>query len=212
LEQISIEPSSIPIGLENDSIVADIFPIYEDDGTTLIGLSAVAREDTDVTEVTIGYLVRPYIDAIQSPPWLELLRETSRVIYRGAGRAPLPLMIAGFDNLVLRQLYRTLRVNGLSQSDAEDFLDGLSGWEDYLKEGLEEATGTRLTSRNISLYNRFYNVRDRRNKRIVHLSHKDNVIDFTPEDAVSDLSTTIETMLEVFDMCYQQRQSHFQNI
>lgn len=118
-------------------------------------------------------------------------------------------MIAGFDNLVLRQLYRTLRANDLSQCDAEEFLDSLRGWENYVKEGLEEATGARLTARNMSLYNRFYNVRNRRNERIVHLSHRDDVINFTPEDAMKDLTTTIETMLVIFDMCYQQRQRRF---
>ena len=74
-------------------------------------------------------------------------------------------------------------------------------WKDWVKDGLEEFTGERLTGRDITLYQEFDSVRTRRNTEIVHLTHDDDLPAIQPSEAVDDFQTVFETILEVYEMC-----------
>lgn len=201
----TVNPAFGPILLADERVVADVNDISDDSGALELAFTTSVRETPDIDEVQIGYHYDTYLSEVQDPPWIELLREAIRVIYSGTGRGPYPLFITAFDNVVLRQLYRTARKHGWSESRIESYFEGMR-WKDWVKDGLEEFTGERLTGRDITLYQEFDSVRTRRNTEIVHLTHDDDLPAIQPSEAVDDFQTVFEAILEVYEMCKESRQ------
>lgn len=201
----TVDPASGPVLLFDDRVVADITEVSDPDGPLKLAFTTSLRENVDVDEVTIGYHFDAYLSNVQGPSWIELLREAIKIIHDGTGRAPYPLMITAFDNLILRQINRTARSHGWSEARIDSYLEDMR-WKNWVKDGLEEFTGERLTERDITLYQEFDSVRNRRNTEIVHLSHDDVLPSISPSVAMDDFKTVLKSMIEVYKMCFETRQ------
>jgi hypothetical protein len=201
----SVELAFGPSLLAGDAIVADLNDVSEPDGPLELAFTTSIREEVNQDEISLGYHYDTFLADVQGVSWPELLREGVSAINDGRGRAPYPLFITAFDNMVLRQIYRTARAHGWPESRIDSFLQDMR-WKDWVKEGLEEITGERLTTRNITLYQEFDQVRTRRNTEIVHLTYDDNLPSITPSEAIEDLQVVLKTMLEVYQMCLESRQ------
>jgi hypothetical protein len=201
----SVNPAFGPTLVSNDQIVADINDVSDPDGPLELAFTTSIRESIDVDEITLGYHYDTYLANVQGPSWIELLREGIKTIHNGTGRAPYPLFITAFDNLVLRQLYRTARELGWSKNRTDSYTEEMR-WKDWVKDGLEEFTGERLTGRNITLFQEFDDVRNRRNTEIVHLTYDDELPTISPSEAMGDFQTVLRTILEVYEMCVETRQ------
>lgn len=202
----SVNPAFGPTLVSDDQIVADINDVSDPDGPLELAFTTSIRKRVNKDEIKIGYHYDTYLANVQGPSWIELLREGINTIHNSTGRAPYPLFITAFDNLVLRQLYRTAREKGWSKSRIDSYIEGM-GWKDWVKDGLDEFTGERLTERNITLYQEFDDVRNRRNTEIVHLTYDDELPTISPSEAMEDFQTVVKLILEVYEMCIEARQN-----
>jgi hypothetical protein len=201
-----IQPRVGPAILLNDEVVADVDVVTEDDGTNKIAFMTSSRNGMVGEEVTFGYHLSLYSPRFQGPPWSELLREGIKSVYEGNPRTAYPSFITAFDNFLLRQLFRTAKLQGESMDDFDGFIDGLRGWKNYVKEGLEEYTGERLTLHNHTVYENFRQVRKRRNVELVHVSYDDDIPEISQDMAINDFKDVLSAMIEIYDICVEKRE------
>jgi hypothetical protein len=201
-----VEPIVGPRLIKDDSIVVDVTSVSEDRSTKIGTISSI-RDDQNIDsdKITVGNHITLYNPNIQGPPWVELLRESVTTMYNGSGRAPYPAFISAFDNFVLRQMYRTAMEHGWSDEKFDGFIDDMRGWRNWVKEGLEELVGNRLTYRDVQQFQAFDRVREKRGDEIVHLSHDDYIEDVPISETADDLVVVLDTMIEIYQMCYEMR-------
>lgn len=201
-----IQPRMGPAVVLDDEVIADVDVITEDDGTNKIAFLTSNRAGVLDEEVIFGYHLSLYCPTFQGPPWTELMREGVKAIYDGNPRTAYPSFITAFDNFLLRQLFRTAKAQDESKEDFNDLIDGLRGWRNYVKEGLEEYTGERLTLSNHTVYENFRKVRKRRNVELVHVSYDDDIPEISPDEATNDFKDVLRAMLEIYSICLDKRQ------
>ena len=195
-----ILPSGGPLPIENDTIVVDVGVVIGDDGHHSLGFITSIRDESAADEVTFGYYASTSIPSLERATWPELLRESVEVIYNGSTRSPYSLAIAAFDNAVSRQLRRSLKSQGATESNIEDFFNRHSGWKDRVKQGLEEITGERLSTHSHQLYQEIHDIRTERSG-IVHVGADGDLPVPSTADASDDINKVIEGITTIYEIC-----------
>lgn len=161
-------------------------------------------------EIVIKYRYVISILDVQNPPWVDLLREAETAIREGNTISSLPLLISAFQNHLFRQASLTIREKGLNENQVRRILEYHSGsrrlkWRPIAKEGLEAIAGKRLSH---SDYQQEWNKYDRlRHFRddIIHPNITDEVDELSREDAIEYFVTTIELIIDVYEICDMAR-------
>lgn len=193
--------------LLDKAVVAYIEPV--DDGSRL-GIVTSERDSTDEEEVNVGYHVTYHIPEVESPPWTQLLREVAENYYRGKGLSARPLLISAYENHLSTQLARTLRVKGWPDEKIDEFFERHYSWKQRSKDGLEEAAGVRLPDYDFDVYDDYAQIKDERDNYLVHIDHDADIAEVPNKQAKEDFKCTIKAILSVYEICYQERESHSQ--
>jgi hypothetical protein len=187
--------------LIDDAVVVNIVAV--DEGK--VGFITSEREATDQREVTVAHNIHSRLAEINQPPWVELLEEAAEAFYSGHGIAEYPLLWAALENLLGRELARTLRSQGKSQAEIDRFLNKYRNWYERCNDGLAETTGYELENYDQSTFNKLDNYRVDRNNKIIHVDPDEDVAQISTSDMKEIFSTTIDGMTKIYEICYQAR-------
>lgn len=157
--------------------------------------------------VTVAYNILAHRAEVPQPPWVTLLSDAVTHYHRGQGLATYSLLFSAFENLLSRELSRTLRAGGWTDNPIEDFLERHWRWEERCKDGLETITSKHFPTQYPSLYQDLYDLRDTRNNEIIHVDPGDAVADISIPELEEALETIIEAMIAINEICYDERRS-----
>lgn len=213
-DQQGSEGAVVPGG---DSVVKDgcVFnmPYAEDD---LLVISCTPLETVDSTDlpdtISIGYSYTIVFPKIRDPPWIDLLQRGVMVAMNEEHVAALPLLISAVDNHLHRQIYYTMSVQGKSESEINDLVaecsySGMPRWEQLVKDGLSEITGTNIASHKSeyhTVYQEYRRVRQLRDDSIIHVGNDEEVADMTTSD-LSYVDAVIDMIVAIWVECYNTR-------
>ncbi|ELZ22533.1 hypothetical protein C477_04024 [Haloterrigena salina JCM 13891] len=173
---------------------------------TEIGFIASDLNSSSST-VTVAYNVLIHRSEVPQPPWVTLLADAITHYHRGQGLATFSLLFSAFENLLSRELSRTLRAGGWTDNPITDFLERNWTWEERCKDGLKTVTSKHFPTQHPSLYQDLYNLRGTRNNGIIHVDPSDSVADIDIKELKDAFETIMETMIAVNEMCYDERRS-----
>jgi len=173
---------------------------------TEIGFIASNLNSSSST-VTVAYNVLIHRSEVPQPPWVTLLADAITHYHHGQGLATFSLLFSAFENLLSRELSRTLRAGGWTDNPIEDFLERHWTWEERCKAGLNTVTSKHFPTQHPSLYQDLYELRDTRNNEIIHVDPGDAVADIDIKELKDAFETIMDAMIAVNEMCYDERRS-----
>lgn len=173
---------------------------------TEIGFIASDLNSSSST-VTMAYNVLIHRSEIPQPPWTTLLANAIRHYYRGQGLATYSLLFSAFENLLSRELSRTLRAGGWTENPIEDFLEQYWTWNERCKDGLETVTSKHFPTQHPTLYQDLYDLRNTRNNEITHVDPGGAVADIDIPELEDAFETIMDVSIVINGMCYDVRQS-----
>lgn len=191
----------------DEAVIAYIEPVKLDDGTSKLGIITSQRASTEETEVNVGYHVTYHLPGIESPPWIQLLREAAKNYYQGQGLSARALLVAAYDNHLSKEIVRTLRAKEWEEDRIEEFLSGYYRWKPRSKDGLESAAGESLFDYDPDMYTQFAQMRNQRNNHLIHIDHDASVSEISNDVAREDFEKTLDAILAVSEICYAERQA-----
>jgi hypothetical protein len=173
---------------------------------TEIGFITSDRNSSSST-LTVAYNVLIHRSEVPQPPWVTLLSDAITHYHRGQGLAMYSLLFSAFENLLSRELARTLRARGWWDTPIEDFLERYWRWDERCKGGLKKATSTHFPTQYPNLYQDLYDLRDTRNNEIIHVDPGDSVADISVSELKDAVETVMEASIAINEICYNKRQS-----
>jgi hypothetical protein len=190
----------------DDAVIVDIAGIAHRDG---VGFVTSELDSTTTDEITVAYNYQVRPSDIEQPSWVKLLLNAAQLYSKGEGLAMLPLLMAAFENQLARQLWRTLQAQGYAEAEIDDFLseENYYRWKDRSKEGLEEVTSHRFSTYDGTPYTDFEGIHTRRSNQIIHVDPDEDTADITHEEMAEYFDTTVESILTIHEICYQERMS-----
>jgi len=185
-----------------DGAVVDIAQASD----TEIGFIASDRNSSSST-VTVAYNVLVHRSEVPQPPWVTLLSDAVTHYHRGEGLATYSLLFSAFENLLSRELSRTLRAGGWTDNPIEYFLERHWTWEERCKDGLKTVTSKHFPTQYPTLYQDLHDLRDTRNNEIIHVDPGAAVADIDVPELRDAFETIMEASIAINEMCYDERQS-----
>jgi hypothetical protein len=202
LQGIEIEWYPGPILVE-ESVVVNVREV--EDGIAFI-TSELDDTTPDSDSVTIAHHIHVHPSDIPQPPWVTLLSTAAEHYNRGQGLATYTLLFSAYENLLSRELERTLRSKGWENQGIEDFFREYYTWSERSKAGLKCATSVHFPSEKSGLWNDLKDLNNTRNEYIVHVDSDDSVVEIGVQELKEGFRVMAESMISVHEWCYDARQ------
>ncbi|SFR53477.1 hypothetical protein SAMN04487947_2036 [Halogeometricum rufum] len=187
--------------LIDDAVIVDI--AQSNDGE--IAFITSERENYSST-ITVAYHYHLYRSTIPQPPWVTLLSEALESYHRGHGLALYTLLFSSFENLLAREITRTLRATGWVDNPIDNFLKKYWTWEERCKGALKVITSKHFPTEYSSIYNDLCQLRETRNDEIIHVDSEDSVAEIGIQELRSSFETILDAMMAIHTLCYEKRQ------
>lgn len=187
--------------LVDDAVVVDLVQASD----TEIGFVTSERQSYSST-VTIAYHYHAHSDGVPQPPWATLLSEALESYHRGHILAMYSLLFSSFENLLSREISRTLRATGCTDNSIEEFLNNHWTWKERCKSGVETITGKHLPTEKPDLYENLHNLKMMRDNEIIHIDPGDSIADIDVSELMDGFVTVLDSMLAIHSFCYDERQ------
>lgn len=117
------------------------------------------------------------------------------------------LLFSSFENLLSREISRTLRATGCTDNRIEDYLNNHYTWKERCKSGIEIITGRHFPTEEPALYSDLHELRQVRNNQIIHIDSGDSVADLGLSEFLDGFVTILDSMITIHSFCFQERQS-----
>lgn len=198
-EQFTWHDGHLIIG---DSVIVDLVPMSDSD----VGFITSERKQSSEDTVTVAHNIQSRLSNVEQPPWAELLEESAAVFYRGRGIAEYPLVFSAFENLLGREIARTLLEQGKSQQHVQKYLENKhTNMYDRFNNVLDDVTGHKFEDYDSSTYKKLDKYRTDRNDKIIHVDPSDRAAKISEHDMKDCFSTMIDAMLTIHEICYNER-------
>lgn len=183
-------------------------------------ITSIDRDDDSLSAALgdsfrVGYEVAVQVADVENPPWIDYLAEASDSIISGNRFGAVPLLVSAFENHLYRQIGKTLRAQGKSQTEIDNWFDAYRGrmgirWKEAARDGVEDLTGTDIGEQGNKYertWQKYCNLKNIRDSDIVHLSYLDESKDVLPSDVKEHFDNTVEIMLVIYELCHDTRES-----
>lgn len=160
--------------------------------------------------MTVAYHYHTRLAEIPQPPWVTLLGNAIQSYHHGQGLSMLSLLFSALENLLSRELARTLYATGWTDNPIDDFLSRGKywTWEQRIKAGLETATDKHFPTEKPQIYSDLYQLRKTRNHEIIHVDRGGSVADIDVSDFNDIFSNVLEAMIGINEIAYEARQRY----
>jgi len=184
----------------DDSVVVDVVQASDAE----VGFITSERKSYSST-VTVAYHIHSHPVDIPQPPWVTLLSEAVENFHLGQGMAMYSLLFSAFENLLSREISRTLRATGWRDNPIEDFLSRHWKWDERCKGGIQKISSKHFPTEYPTLYEDLHDLRQTRNNEIIHVDPGDSVANIGIPELEDSFKTVLDAMVAVHELCYDKR-------